>query len=89
MFDNVSPGTLFSLAGKVAMITGGAGGIAAGLARGFAAAGARLVLADRDDAVSQRVDALRAEGAEAIALVFDVTDADAVESAFDEHPASE
>ncbi len=84
MFDNVSPGTLFSLAGKVAMITGGAGGIAGGLARGFAGAGARLVLADRNDEVSKRVDALRAEGADATALVFDVTDAAAVERAFDD-----
>ena len=82
MFDNVSPSTLFSLTGKVAMITGGAGGIASGLARGFAAAGAKLVLADRNEAVAQRVDALRAEGAEAAALVFDITDADAVERAF-------
>ena len=82
MFDNVSPGTLFSLTGKVAMITGGAGGIASGLARGFAAAGAKLVLADRNEAVVQRVDALRAEGGEAAALVFDITDADAVEGAF-------
>jgi gluconate 5-dehydrogenase len=73
---------LFSLTGKVAMITGGAGGIASGLARGFAAAGAKLVLADRNEAVLQRVDALRAEGADAAGLVFDITDADAVERAF-------
>ena len=82
MFDNLSPGRLFSLTGKVAIITGGAGGIASGLAQGFAAAGAKLVLADRNDAVMQRVDALRAEGAEAAGLVFDITDADAVEQAF-------
>ena len=84
MLDNLSPAKLFSLEGKVAMITGGAGGIASGLAKGFAAAGARLVLADRNDAVNQRIDELRSAGAEATGLVFDVTDAAAVERAFDD-----
>ena len=84
MFENLSPATLFSLKGKVALITGGAGGIASGLARGFAAAGAQLVLADRDEKVNIRVDELRAAGAEAMGLTFDVTDAAAVEHAFEE-----
>ena len=84
MFENVSPATLFSLKDKVALITGGAGGIASGLARGFAAAGARVVLADRDAKVNSRVDELRQAGAEALALTFDITDAAAVERAFDE-----
>src|SRR5579862_2598701 len=84
MFDHLSPAKLFSLQGRVALITGGAGGIASGLARGFAAAGARLVLADRNDAVSKRVDELKSAGAEAIALVFDITDPAAVERAFDD-----
>ena len=39
------------MTGKVVLITGAAGGIGAGLARGFAAAGARLVLADLNDKV--------------------------------------
>jgi gluconate 5-dehydrogenase len=82
MFDHLSPAKLFSLEGRVALITGGAGGIAEGLARGFAAAGARLVLADRNEAVRKRVDALRAAGADATALVFDITDANAVQGAF-------
>ena len=42
MFAHLAPDKLFSLAGKVAMITAGAGGIASGLAQGFAAAGATL-----------------------------------------------
>ena len=54
MFDSLSPAKLFSLQGRVALITGGAGGIASGLSRGFAAAGARLILADRSDAVAKR-----------------------------------
>ena len=82
MFEHLSPASLFSMQGKVALITGGAGGIASGLAKGFAAAGARLVLADRDEAVEKRVEELRAAGVDAMALVFDVTNAAAVETAF-------
>ena len=84
MLSQLSPASLFSLEGKVAMITGGAGGIASGLARGFAAAGAKLVLADRNEAVTKRVEELRSAGADAAALVFDVTDAAAVDRAFEE-----
>ena len=40
----------FSLAGRVALVTGGNGGIGLGMARGLARAGARLVIAGRDDA---------------------------------------
>ena len=84
MFENLSPATLFSLQGKVALITGGAGGIALGLARGFAAAGARLVLADCNEAVNKRVEELRGAGADAIAVVVDITDTLAVERAFND-----
>jgi gluconate 5-dehydrogenase len=82
MFQHLAPATLFSLEGKVALITGGAGGIALGLAQGFAAAGARLVLADRSDTVVRRVDDLRRAGADAAAFVFDITDHQAVDKAF-------
>ena len=84
MFGHLSPATLFSLEGKVALITGGAGGIASGLARGFAAAGARLILADLNEAVLPRAEELRHAGADAAGLVFDVTDAGAVDLAFKE-----
>ncbi len=79
---HLAPASLFSLAGRVALITGAAGGIATGLARGFAAAGATLVLADRDAAVTQRAAALRAAGA--VALTFDLADPDAVHDAFND-----
>lgn len=87
LFQSLAPASLFSLAGKVALITGGAGGIASGLARGFAAAGAHIVLADRSEAVHQRVAEFREAGAEASALVFDVTDPDAVARAVHEAAA--
>lgn len=84
LFQGLAPASLFSLAGKVALITGGAGGIASGLARGFAAAGASIILADRNEAVHQRVREFREAGADAHALVFDVTDQEAVAGAVQE-----
>lgn len=81
MFQHLAPQTLFSLNGRVVFMTGGAGGIASGLARGFAAAGARLVLVDRDPAVEARAAELRDAGAEASARVLDVTDDAAVRDA--------
>ena len=83
LFQGLAPARLFSLEGKVALITGGAGGIALGLAKGFAAAGARLILADRDDSVNERVQEFSAAGADAHALVFDVTDPQAIAAAFE------
>ena len=43
---------LFGLEGKVAVVTGGNGGIGLGMARGLAAAGARVVVAGRNGAKS-------------------------------------
>ncbi len=86
-FEHLAPRNLFSLEGKVVLVTGGAGGIASGLAHGFAAAGARLVLADRNEVVRERAEELRNAGAEAAALVFDVTDAGAVGQAVAEAQA--
>lgn len=81
LFQDLAPAHLFSLQGKVALITGAAGGIALGLAKGFAAAGARLILADFSDKVHERVHAFREAGCDAHGLVFDVTDPGAVAAA--------
>ncbi|MGG5820410.1 SDR family NAD(P)-dependent oxidoreductase [Falsiroseomonas sp. HW251] len=61
------------LAGKVCVVTGAAAGIGRAIARLFARAGARLVLADRDE---KGLAALCAEIA-AEAVCCDVTAADA------------
>jgi len=78
--ETLAPERLFSLTGKVAFITGSAGGIGFGLARGFAAAGARVVLADRNPKVRERVGDLPS-AAEHFALELDVTRPDDVERA--------
>ncbi len=66
---------MFDLHGKVALITGGNGGIGLGMARGLAQAGALVVIAGRDAAKSRgAVTALRAEGLSADAIEADVTD---------------
>ncbi len=87
LFASLAPERLFSMAGKVVLITGAAGGIAMGLARGFAAAGARLLLADFTNAVHERVAQFREAGCEAHGLVFDVTDPAAVAAAVAEGAA--
>ncbi len=63
-----------TLDGKVAVITGGAVGIGAAIARRFAAEGAKVVLGDIELAAAERVAAeIRDGGAEAIAHRADVT----------------
>ncbi|MGN6548315.1 MAG: bifunctional rhamnulose-1-phosphate aldolase/short-chain dehydrogenase [Pararhizobium sp.] len=73
------------LAGKVALVTGGAGGIGKATARRLAADGACVVLADIDEtALSNTKDELStAFGRDGVRAVFlDVTSEDAVLSAF-------
>jgi gluconate 5-dehydrogenase len=72
----------FSLAGKVALVTGSSTGIGFALAGGLASAGARVVLNGRDKSrLDRAVAALRGQGADASAVSFDVTDSAAVAQA--------
>lgn len=65
--------------GQTVVVTGAGGGIGRALAGGFAAAGARVVLADRSaDPVEEAAAALRAAGAIAEAILLDITDRAAV-----------
>ena len=67
---------MFELNGKVAIVTGGNGGIGLGMARGLAGAGARVVVAARN---REKSAAARDElGAGALAIDVDVTQEDSV-----------
>jgi 2-dehydro-3-deoxy-D-gluconate 5-dehydrogenase len=66
---------MFDLTGKVAVVTGGNGGIGLGMARGLAKAGATVVLAGRNAAKSsQAVADLKVQGFTADAIEADVSD---------------
>lgn len=63
----------FSLDGRRAVVTGAASGIGAAIARAYAQAGARLVLADLDEArLAAQADACRALGVPVDTVVADV-----------------
>ena len=69
----------FDLRGKVAIVTGGNGGIGLGMARGLAQAGASVAIVGRDETKSREAVAeLQQRGAKAISVVADVTDKAAV-----------
>ena len=66
---------LFDLKGKVAIVTGGNGGIGLGMARGLASAGAAIVVAGRNaDKSAAAVKELAAAGAKASHIEADVRD---------------
>lgn len=71
--------SLFSLEGRLALVTGSGQGIGFALARGLAEHGAAVVLNGRDRArIDSAVEKLRDSGFKAHASVFDVTDFQAV-----------
>jgi 2-deoxy-D-gluconate 3-dehydrogenase len=76
---------MFDLAGKVALVTGGNGGIGLGMGMGLARAGARVVVAARNAQKSAAaVDALKAAGSDSFALEADVTNEDSVAALFEQ-----
>ena len=67
--------TLFDLSGRVAVVTGGNGGIGFGMAKGLAAAGASVALAARDaEKGEEAVAALAASGPRSAFIELDVAD---------------
>ncbi len=72
---------MFDLHGRVAIITGGNGGIGLGMAHGLAAAGARVVIAgrNREKSLAAAAQLGRSSGNDALAIEVDVTSEKSVE----------
>jgi NAD(P)-dependent dehydrogenase (short-subunit alcohol dehydrogenase family) len=79
------------LEGKVAIVTGGAGGIGSGISKTFAAQGAKVIVADTGADVEGRmgmdptridavIDAIKSAGGEAIGSMGDIAEMDYAES---------
>lgn len=76
---------LFSLKGKVALVTGGNGGIGLAYARGLVKAGAKVAIWGRNTTKNATaVRELKDMGGEVAAFVCDVTDSQKVDTAFTE-----
>ncbi len=77
--------SIFSLAGKTALVTGGNSGIGLGIARGFVKAGARVLISGRNEEKSAAaLAALRAIGGANAAqwLATDLADTDSIPAFF-------
>ena len=81
-----NPQALFSLAGKVALMTGASSGIGRHLAKTLAAAGAKVIVAARRvDKLEELVKEIEAMGgAQAHAVALDVSNAESVRHCFDQ-----
>ena len=70
----------FDLTGKVAVVTGGNGGLGLGIAMGLAEAGANIVIAARSvEKTAQALENIRALGVEAHGITVDVTQEPAIQ----------
>src|SRR6202034_3849554 len=76
---------LFDLSGRVAVVTGGNGGIGRGIALGLAQAGSAVAVLARNEEKNQRViDELQALGVPALAVKIDLAERGQLQPALDE-----
>ena len=76
---------LYSLDGRIALVTGAGAGLGKVIAQTLCAAGARMVIADIDHEAGERTAAeLAADGHEAVAIPVDVADENSVRKLFAE-----
>ncbi|MEM7021430.1 MAG: glucose 1-dehydrogenase [Pseudomonadota bacterium] len=74
---------LFDLSGKVAIVTGGNGGIGLGMARGLAQCGASVMVAARDSSKNAAaIEELKGLGVDAAAVEVDVTQEESCRAMF-------
>ncbi len=79
----------FNIAGRSALVTGGASGIGLAYAEAMAEAGANVTIVDLDgDGAEREAARLRGEGAEVLAVTCDISDLTQVTAAFDAHVAA-
>jgi 3-oxoacyl-[acyl-carrier protein] reductase len=78
----LAPTHPFSLAGRVAFVTGAARGLGLAIAQGLAEAGARIALCDVSDDLDAAAESLRRAGHEVLACRADVRDEAALAAAF-------
>ena len=72
---------MFTLKGKVAVVTGGSRGFGKAIALGLAGAGADVVVASRTQADLEKVaDEIRAKGQRALAIATDTTNQDSIKN---------
>src|SRR4029453_1529765 len=79
--ESVTPTTMERLKGKVAVVTGGAGGIGRAICQRFGSEGMKLVVADLDPAaLDAAVAELRGKSFDATGVVVDVTRRESLEA---------